>query len=214
MARKRIWRLWHSARLTLARGSARKKAYSDKHGLFAGFGDNVVFQPKVLPLYSELVKIHDNVVVGRNVEFVTHDVIHHVLSKSELGGGSLHERIGCIEVMDNTFIGNGAIVMYGVKIAENNIIAAGSVVTKDTEPDSVYAGVPARRIGSAGDVAAKRLAQEAAGDIATTTHNQNLTSAEVEAAWLLFERDHGKAIGRARSQGGTGADDFRFLSTK
>ena len=192
--RKRLWRFWHSARLTLARGGKKKKAYSDKHGLFAMFGNNVIFQPKTLPLYSELIKLHDNVTVGRNVEFVCHDIIHKSFNCSPLVGGGFKERVGCIEVMDNSFIGNGAIVMYDVKIAENNIIAAGSVVTKSTEPNSVYAGVPARKIGSFTDAASKREAMEKAGLVPTVSRNQAMTPEEAEFAWQVFyEKNDGKA---------------------
>lgn len=41
-------------------------------------------------------------------------------------------------------IGGGAILLPGVNIGEESFIAAGSVVTKDTMPEKVYMGVPAR----------------------------------------------------------------------
>lgn len=47
---------------------------------------------------------------------------------------------------DDVWIGYGAIIMSGVNIANGSIIAAGSVVTKDTEPYSIYAGIPAKKI--------------------------------------------------------------------
>lgn len=47
---------------------------------------------------------------------------------------------------DDVWIGYGAIIMSGVKINDGSIIAAGSVVTHDTEPYSIYAGVPAKKI--------------------------------------------------------------------
>lgn len=47
---------------------------------------------------------------------------------------------------NDVWIGYGAIVMSGVHIADGSIIAAGSVVTKDTEPYSINAGIPARKI--------------------------------------------------------------------
>ena len=90
--------------------------------------------------------------------------------------------------MDNSFIGNGAIVMYDVRIAENNIIAAGSVVTKSTEPNSVYAGAPARKIGTFADSAAKRKAMEDMGLVTTVERNQGLTSEEAKRAWEVFEK--------------------------
>ncbi len=49
---------------------------------------------------------------------------------------------------NDVWVGFGAIVMSGVNIADGSIIAAGSVVTRDTEPYSIYAGVPARKIHS------------------------------------------------------------------
>lgn len=47
---------------------------------------------------------------------------------------------------NDVWIGYGAIIMSGVKINDGSIIAAGSVVTHDTEPYSIYAGVPAKKI--------------------------------------------------------------------
>ena len=46
----------------------------------------------------------------------------------------------------DVWVGYGSIILSGVNIAEGCIIAAGSVVTKDTEPYSIYAGVPAKKI--------------------------------------------------------------------
>ncbi|WP_265443730.1 acyltransferase [Flexivirga meconopsidis] len=44
------------------------------------------------------------------------------------------------------WIGAGTIILPGVTIGDGVIVAAGAVVTKDCEPDSLYAGVPARLI--------------------------------------------------------------------
>jgi len=49
-------------------------------------------------------------------------------------------------IEDDVWVGYGSIIMSGVKIAKGSIIAAGSVVTKDVEAYSIYAGVPARKI--------------------------------------------------------------------
>ena len=46
----------------------------------------------------------------------------------------------------DVWIGANSIINLGVKIGNGAIIAAGSVVTKDVEPYSVYGGVPAKRI--------------------------------------------------------------------
>lgn len=47
---------------------------------------------------------------------------------------------------NDVWIGFGAIVMSGVKIADGTIIAAGSIVTHDTEPYTIYGGIPAKKI--------------------------------------------------------------------
>ncbi len=56
---------------------------------------------------------------------------------------------GCHEITiigSDVWIGYGSIVMSGVHIADGTIVAAGSVVTRDTEPYSIIAGVPARKV--------------------------------------------------------------------
>lgn len=182
----KLRRMWICTRFALL--SRKKKAeYSSKHSIFGLYGDNVTFQPKVIPLYPQLIKIHDNVVVGRNVEFVTHDVMHVMLNHLNIFNGKFTEMCGCIEVMDNVFIGNGSIIMYGVRIAENTVIAAGSVVTRSTESNSVYAGVPARRIGSVTDLAKKRLDFHSSGVLAPIAQNNHITEEEIEEAWKRFE---------------------------
>lgn len=43
-------------------------------------------------------------------------------------------------------IGANAVIMPGVKVAEGSVVGACSLVTKDTEPWTIYAGVPAKPI--------------------------------------------------------------------
>ncbi|MBS1606937.1 MAG: acyltransferase [Bacteroidetes bacterium] len=47
---------------------------------------------------------------------------------------------------NDVWVGYGAIIMSGVHIRDGAIIAAGSVVTKDVEPYSIYAGCPAKKV--------------------------------------------------------------------
>lgn len=51
-----------------------------------------------------------------------------------------------ITVGDGCWIGMRSVILPGVNILDGCIIAAGSVVTKSTEPNALYAGVPARKI--------------------------------------------------------------------
>lgn len=49
-------------------------------------------------------------------------------------------------IEDDVWIGTHAVILPGVKIGKGAIIGAGAVVTKDVEPYSLVAGVPARHI--------------------------------------------------------------------
>ena len=51
-----------------------------------------------------------------------------------------------IRIEDDVWIGSGAIITDGVLVGKGAVIAAGSVVTRDVEPHSVVAGVPAKPI--------------------------------------------------------------------
>lgn len=51
-----------------------------------------------------------------------------------------------VKIGDDCWIGAGVIVLAGVTIGESSVIGAGSVVTKDVPPHTIYAGVPAKFI--------------------------------------------------------------------
>jgi len=51
-----------------------------------------------------------------------------------------------IVIEDDVWVGYGSIILSGVKIGQGSIIAAGSVVTGDVQPFSIYGGVPAKKI--------------------------------------------------------------------
>jgi acetyltransferase-like isoleucine patch superfamily enzyme len=53
-----------------------------------------------------------------------------------------------IIIEDNVWIGINAIVLKGVRIGQNSVIGAGSVVTRDVPPNCVVAGNPAQVIRS------------------------------------------------------------------
>ena len=137
-------KLW-SAILFLIPGTKKRTAFIKKHHLYGAVGENCSIQKRKLPLYSNLVFIHNNVKIASNVGFVTHDIIHSMLNQ-KFPGENIIERIGCIEIMDNVFIGSGTRILYNTRVGSNVIIGSDSLVNKDIPDNSVYAGVPARFI--------------------------------------------------------------------
>ena len=158
-----------------------KEKWLKRHDVFYSCGNNILFQPRKLPNDPKLIKLHNNIAVAAEVCFENHDVIHYVIGnispKSEI-----KSHIGCIEIMDNVFIGAKAMIMPNVKIGPNVIVAAGSIVTKDVPPGTVVAGVPARIIGSFDDIVSRRIKESCEIDIWERDKR-------IETEWLKFYKE-------------------------
>lgn len=87
------------------------------------------------------ITLGDDVFIGPKVALLPDG--HEIGPSEHRAGASTQEPI---VVGRGSWIGAGAIVLGGVEIASGCVIAAGAVVTKSTEPDGLYAGMPARRI--------------------------------------------------------------------
>jgi acetyltransferase-like isoleucine patch superfamily enzyme len=154
-------------------------------------GKNVMIQPRIIPLYPELISFHNNVWLASRVNFITHDVINHMLNYARFDGAPFSEQLGCIEIMDNVFIGAGVSIMYNVRIGSNVIIAAESVVTKDCEPNSVYAGIPARKIGTFQSFVEKRKSNVIyPSELKGLLGGEKIGQALTDSMWKRFEEEH------------------------
>lgn len=137
----------------------KRTKFLKKSGLFADFGDNCYYCSKKIPEEPYLVKIHNNVVIAANVNFITHDVINDMLSQkigAERGEKFSEYYMGTIEIFDNVAIGSDVIILYNTKIGPNAIVAAGSVVTKDVPEGAIVGGNPAKVIGTVDALIEKR----------------------------------------------------------
>lgn len=104
-----------------------------------------------------LITLGNHVEISLNVTFLTHDGATWCFREQERYKDVI--RYGKITIDDNCFIGANCTILPGVHIGKNTIVGACSLVNKDLEPNSVYAGVPARRISSIEEYAEKCLQQ-------------------------------------------------------
>ncbi len=115
------------------------------HGCFFGsnnihIGRSSYIGPQCFFDTSAHISIGDSCDIAMRVLFITSS---HVISYPRRAGDPVNLPI---EVGSGTWIGAGVIVLPGVKIGPRCVVASGSVVSRDCDQDTLYAGVPAKPI--------------------------------------------------------------------
>jgi hypothetical protein len=88
------------------------------------------------------ISIGDDVLIGPNVSIITDS---HPVAPSERQSYIVARPIA---IERGVWIATGATIIGGVKVGENAVVAAGSVVTKDVPANTLVGGNPARVIRS------------------------------------------------------------------
>lgn len=183
-------RLWQTLRLyTILTSTKRTKYLRDKH-IFGAIGENCNVMSRTVPLYAKLIRLGNNVRLASHVTFVTHDVTHVMLNANPtLNGAKFKEKIGCIEIHDNVFVGAGSTILYGVRIGANVIVGAGSLVNKDIPSNSVVAGIPSRVIGTFDDYIERRKSEVTYPE-SLGPGEETIDDATANWCWEQFYKDH------------------------
>ena len=100
--------------------------------------------------------VQSNVNISSQVElgsFVKVNICANVMHNATVGDFSTIAPnavvLGYVKIGKGCYIGANATILPNIKIADNVVIGAGAVVTKNIiEKGSVYAGVPAKKIGN------------------------------------------------------------------
>ena len=184
-----IKRLITQIRLLMFLGNGYKRAeYAKKNKIYAEIGEDSTI-PTSLPLYPQLVRIHNNVIMHRSVELVTHDILNSFLMKIKSAYHFKNSESLCpIEIHDNVYIGMNSIILGNVRIGPNSIINAGSLVTNDIPPNSIAGGVPAKVLGPLDKYAKLRIMKEQA--IPYEFHRsgpESIDQKTMEMVWKRFD---------------------------
>ena len=128
-------------------------AYMRRHGRLRHIGENCSILPATG--FSD----PDYTYIGNNVGFSACTILGHDGSVPVLNRayGVEIDAVGPVRILDNVFIGYGAIVMPGVTIGPNAVVGAGAVVTKDVPENTVVGGVPARPIRALDELVEERV---------------------------------------------------------
>lgn len=131
--------------------------YLRRHGGLHAMGERCSIQTNVVITDPAYTRLGNNVSLSGCTLF-GHDGVVNMLRNAY--GGDL-DRVGRIDIRDNVFIGHQAIVMPGVTIGPDAVVAAGSVVTRDVPPGTVVGGVPAKPIARTRELHAQLAEQTA-----------------------------------------------------
>lgn len=134
-------------RVFICKGGYRRAQFLKKKRYFKSIGEHCYLQPWNFGTEPHLISFGNNVHVASGVKFINHDITALMFRYMD-NNDSIPERKGKIEIGNNVFIGSNSVILYDVKIEDNVIIGAGSLVNRNIPSGSVAAGIPCRVVGS------------------------------------------------------------------
>lgn len=126
-------------------------------GKFYHLGKNVELHTSSFGTEPYLISIGNNVTVAAGVKFINHDVSCFNMARYLGITEERVDKVGCIVLHDNCFIGAFSILLPGASIGKNSVIGAGSIVTGIIPDNEVWAGEPAKYIMKTDEYADKIL---------------------------------------------------------
>ncbi len=116
---------------------------SSKVKMFIGDGTSILFYFHCGA--AELVSIGKNVLIASHVYITDHD---HDYGTDDLPPGRSRKLVTApVVIEDGAWLGEGCMILKGVTIGKRAIVGANAVVTKNVEPFTKVAGVPAQPVG-------------------------------------------------------------------
>jgi maltose O-acetyltransferase len=133
-----------------------------RHYLVLGKDSNILMNVEILngSLKKSQIQIGDNsavnsrclldgrvgtITIGNNVDIARET---NIFTLEHDPNSDFHDsRSGNVVIEDYVWIASRVTILPGVKIGRGAVVASNAVVTKDVEPYSIVAGIPAKKIG-------------------------------------------------------------------
>jgi acetyltransferase-like isoleucine patch superfamily enzyme len=96
--------------------------------------------------YKNLLFIGDRVAISPNVTIICSSAPNNSYLNNNIYVKTNLIRESKVSIGNDVWIGANTLILPGVTIGKNSIIGAGSIVTKDVDENSIYAGNPAKKI--------------------------------------------------------------------
>jgi len=100
---------------------------------------------------GRLITIGDYATITNGVRIICHDASSYRRIRATW--------VAPVSIGNRAYIGVSSIILPGVKIGDDAIVAAGAVVTRDVAPCTIVGGVPAVAIGSVKEIDNRRMAE-------------------------------------------------------
>lgn len=123
--------------------------------IIQGSGRLTLYENSFIGQYS-IIGCNEKIVIGKNVmiaQAVSLRDTDHAFERTDIPMIQQGIKTAPIVIMDDVWIGHGAVVTKGVTIGTGAIVGANAVVTKDVPPYAIVGGVPAKLIKYRTDIA-------------------------------------------------------------
>ncbi len=127
--------------------SIHRNTIIDCTGVIRCLGEGLEIGNNVGIAQNCFIQVRGKVIIGNNVIFGPNVSIfseNHRFDRNDVPINLQGESRKGVKIEDGVWIATRAIILDGVTIGKNSIIAAGSIVTKDVPENSIVGGVPAK----------------------------------------------------------------------
>jgi len=117
------------------------------------FGNSVVLDESVVGENSYMtdayiqhatIGVYCSIAPGVKIGLEEHDIENYSTHPSTYDSKSFVKSRGRTEIGNHVWLAANCVILQGVKIGDNAVIAAGAVVTKDVPEGEIWGGIPAK----------------------------------------------------------------------